>query len=156
MPVSSIATASVFPDVRNSNTDALLGLAILGVRLVQGWVFWGGASRRLIYGAGKLDPSSSRYMAHKMNETIPGAIFGTGNVLNALMHHPTMLPVSIIVFTLVELLIGLGLIFGFMTRFFSLISVGLVVSLVLMFGWLGSSCVDGQWPPTALPWAWAS
>lgn len=149
MPVSSTAvqetaTAPVPPAVRNTDTWMLLGLAMLGVRLVQGWVYWGGASRRLIYSVGKLDPSSSGYMAHKMNTAIPGAIFGSGDALSALLHHPTLLYLSIIVFTLVEVLVGLGLIFGFMTRFFGLISVGLAVSLMLMFGWLGSTCVD-EW-----------
>lgn len=134
--------------MRNIDAWTLLGLGMLGVRLVQGWVYWAGASRRLIYSVGKLDPSSSDYMAHKMNETIPGAIFGTGNILSALMHNPTLLHISIIVFTLVELLVGLGLIFGFITRFFGLISVGLAVSLMLMFGWLGSTCVD-EWTMAA-------
>lgn len=148
MPVSSpslqdAVTASASP-TRNADIWTLLGLAMLGVRLVQGWVYWAGASRRLIYSTGKLDPGSSSYMAHKMNEAIPGAIFGSGDALSALLHHPTLLHVSIIVFTLVELLVGLGLIFGFMTRLFGLISVGLAGSLMLMFGWLGSTCVD-EW-----------
>lgn len=122
MPNSSTATeetmtVSASPSVRNIDIWTLLGLAMLGVRLVQGWVYWAGASRRLIYSTGKLDPGSSGYMVHKMNETIPGAIFGSGDALSALMHHPTLLYISIIVFTLVELLVGLGLIFGFMTRF---------------------------------------
>jgi uncharacterized membrane protein YphA (DoxX/SURF4 family) len=139
-----IGTTSANPAMRNPDMWTLLGLTMLGVRLVQGWVYWGGASRRLIYSVGKLDPGSSAYMGHKMNTTIPGAIFGTGEALSNLLHHPTLLHVSIILFTLVELLVGLGLIFGFMTRFFGLISVGLAVSLMLMFGWLGSTCVD-EW-----------
>ena len=149
MPKPSTATeetgtTSASSAVRNIDTWMLLGLAMLGVRLVQGWVYWAGASRRLIYSSGKLDPSSSGYMAHKMNETMPGAIFGTGDALSALLHHPTLLYVTIIAFTLVEVLVGLGLMLGFMTRFFGLISVGLAVFLMLTFGWLGSTCVD-EW-----------
>lgn len=139
-----VAVAPAAAAVRMTDGWALLGLAMLGVRLVQGWIYWGGASRRLIYSAGKLDPASSSYMAHKMTTAIPGAIFGTGDMLSSLLHHPTLLYISIIAFTLVELMVGLGLIFGFMTRFFGLISVGLAVSLMLMFGWLGSTCVD-EW-----------
>jgi len=86
-------------------------------------VYWAGASRRLIYSSGKLDPSSSGYMAHKMNETIPGAILGSGDALSALMHHPTLLYATIIAFMLVEVVVGLGLIFGFMTLFFGFDSV---------------------------------
>jgi thiosulfate dehydrogenase [quinone] large subunit len=123
---------------------ALLGLAMLGVRLVQGWIYWGGASRRLIYSVGKLDPSSHAYMAYKMNHAVPGAIFGTGQALSYVLHHPTLMYVSIIIFTLVELVVGVGLILGFMTRFLGLVSIGLALSLMLMFGWLGSTCVD-EW-----------
>ena len=149
MPISSTtsqenASATANSAVRSIDVWTLLGLAMLGVRLVQGWVYWGGASRRLIYSVGKLDPSASGYMAHKMNAAMPGAIFGSGEALSSLLHHPTLLYISIILFTLVELLVGLGLIFGFMTRFFGLVSVGLAVSLMLMFGWLGSTCVD-EW-----------
>ncbi len=149
MPVSSTAaqgavTGPASSTMRNTDMRTLLGLTMLGVRLVQGWVYWGGASRRLIYSVGKLDPSSSAYMGHKMNTAIPGAVFGTSDALSNLLHHPTLLQVSIILFTLVELLVGLGLIFGLMTRFFGLVSVGLAVSLMLLFGWLGSTCVD-EW-----------
>lgn len=145
MPGSPTASEeTVTTPARNLDTWALLGLAMLGVRLVQGWVYWAGASRRLIYSAGKLDPSSSGYMAHKMNETMPGAILGTGDALSALLHHPTLLYFTIIAFTVVEVLVGLGLIFGFMTRFFGLVSVGLALFLMLTFGWLGSTCVD-EW-----------
>ncbi len=146
VPVNDVTASAL--SVRNTDIWTLLGLAMLGVRLVQGWVYWAGASRRLIYSTGKLDPSSSGYMAHKMNEAIPGAVFGTGDAISTLLHHPTLLHVTIIAFTLVELLVGLGLIFGFMTRFFGLISVGLAVSLMLMFGWLGSTCVD-EWTMAA-------
>lgn len=132
------------PMLRPTDFWALLGLAMLGVRLVQGWIYWGGASRRLIYSVGKLDPSSHGYMAYKMNHAIPGAIFGTDQALSYVLHHPTLLYISIILFTLVELAVGVGLILGFMTRFLGLVSVGLSISLMLMFGWLGSTCVD-EW-----------
>ncbi|MDA3877136.1 MAG: hypothetical protein PF483_08605, partial [Halothiobacillus sp.] len=132
------------PMLRPTDFWALLGLAMLGVRLVQGWIYWGGASRRLIYSVGKLDPSSHGYMAYKMNHAIPGAIFGTDQALSYVLHHPTLLYISIILFTFVELAVGVGLILGFMTRFLGLVSVGLSISLMLMFGWLGSTCVD-EW-----------
>lgn len=147
-PISQKTISASAITVPDADIWRLLGLVMLGVRLVQGWVYWAGASRRLIYSTGKLDPESGGYMAHKMNEAIPGAIFGTGDVLSALMHQPTMLFIAIMVFTLVEVLVGLGLIFGLMTRFFGLISVGLSISLMLMFGWLGSTCVD-EWTMAA-------
>jgi hypothetical protein len=34
-------TVTANPAVRNTDIWTLLGLAILGVRLVQGWVYWG-------------------------------------------------------------------------------------------------------------------
>lgn len=136
--------------VPDNKTDAwsLIGLAMLGVRLVQGWIYWGGASRRLFYSVGKLDPSSHAYMGYKMNHAVPGAIFGTGQALSYLLHHGALLYVAIIAFTLIELFVGVGLILGVMTRFFGLVSIGLATALMLMFGWLGSTCID-EWTMAA-------
>ena len=145
---STVTQKSAFSSVTQINNWTLLGLSMLGVRLVQGWVYWAGASRRLIYSEGKLDPSSSEYMAYEMNKTIPGAIFGSGDALSYLMHSPSLLHMAIIVFTLIELFVGVGLILGLFTRFFGLISVCLAISLMLMYGWLGSTCVD-EWTMAA-------
>ena len=48
------------------------------------------------------------------------------------------------IWTVAELAVGLGLIFGLITRFWALVSIGLNVMLMLIFGWMGSTCLD-EW-----------
>jgi len=46
--------------------------------------------------------------------------------------------------TLAELAVGLAQIFGLATRLAALVCIGLNVSLMLIFGWMGSTCLD-EW-----------
>ena len=57
---------------------------LLGTRFVQGFIFWGGASRRLIYDfhevagvdhAVKLDFDLPGYVAAKLTHALPGALW---------------------------------------------------------------------------------
>jgi hypothetical protein len=63
---------------------SLLALVLLGTRFVQGFIFWGGASRRLIYNfhevngadvAVKLDFESARFVANKLTHALPGMLW---------------------------------------------------------------------------------
>jgi thiosulfate dehydrogenase (quinone) len=126
----------------------LLAYATLAVRLVQGWIYWGGASRRLIYAPQKLDPDSAGYMGGKLLHAAPGAAFDLGRIIEWLIVQPTLLHVTIIGFTLVELALGLGLLFGLATRLFALVSMIVSVFLMLNFGWLGATCID-EWTMAA-------
>ncbi|MEW5792614.1 MAG: hypothetical protein ACOY4L_00825 [Pseudomonadota bacterium] len=49
----------------------LLGLVVLGIRLVQGWIYRSGGSRRFFYAPAKLDPSSYKWMANKLQGPYP-------------------------------------------------------------------------------------
>ncbi len=137
----------------------LAGLMALGVRLVQGWIFWGGASRRLIYDfksihghlyAVKMDPNVAGYVANKLAHAMPGSLFP--GMIEWVIMHGSFLHVMVWFWTLVELVVGVGLIFGVATRFLSLLSVGLSISLMLIFGWMGSTCVD-EWTMAAAGFA---
>ena len=63
---------------------SLAALILFGVRFVQGFIFWGGASRRLIYDfhdvagvdhAVKLDFDAPGYVAAKLTHALPGALW---------------------------------------------------------------------------------
>ena len=41
------------------------GLALLSMRFIQGFIYWGGGSRRFIYAPSKLDPNAPTWMANK-------------------------------------------------------------------------------------------
>jgi thiosulfate dehydrogenase (quinone) len=131
---------------------SLMALALLGTRFVQGFIFWGGASRRLIYDfrpvdgvdlALKLDFSAPGFVAAKLTHALPGALWVQGPIEWTLT-DPDLIVASVWLWTLAELAVGLGLIFGFMTRAAAFVSFWLNVSLMLIFGWMGSTCLD-EW-----------
>lgn len=122
----------------------ILGWGILCIRFVQGWIFWGGGSRRFIYDPQKLDPYAPQWMANKLQSTMPGMLFDMGQVASFLLQHFTFLYIAIIVFSLVELLSGLGLIFGLFTRAAAMTTALISVVLMILFGWQGATCLD-EW-----------
>ncbi|TAL60896.1 MAG: DoxX family membrane protein [Legionella sp.] len=122
----------------------VIGWLALSIRFVQGWIFWGGGSRRFIYDPQKLNPYSSEWMANKIQSAMPGALFDLSPVVGFLLHHFIFLYAAIILFSLLELLSGLGLIFGFCTRASALLTVFISIVLMILFGWQGSTCLD-EW-----------
>jgi thiosulfate dehydrogenase [quinone] large subunit len=136
--IKDAARASVSADWRAA------AIAMLSVRLIQGFVYWGGGSRRFIYAPSKLDPNAPSWMANKLQSAMPGALLGTDQVVAYLMGHFWLLYTSIVIFSAVELIVGLALMAGFLTRLAALASLGLSVSLMLLFGWQGGTCID-EW-----------
>ena len=55
------------PAAQRSKADALriAALALLSIRFIQGFIYWGGGSRRFIYAPAKLDPNAASWMANK-------------------------------------------------------------------------------------------
>jgi uncharacterized membrane protein YphA (DoxX/SURF4 family) len=132
------------PRAEAARAAGLAAWALLAVRFVQGWIYWGGGTRRFIYAPQKLDPHAPSWMANKLQTAMPGALLGTGSIVAFLLHHFTLLYVALVVFSAFELLFGLFLILGFMTRLSALVTVGLSVALMLLFGWQGATCID-EW-----------
>ncbi len=119
-------------------------MAMLSVRVIQGFIYWGGGSRRFIYDPSKLDPEAPSWMANKLQTAIPGALFGLDRALAFLLQHFWLLYAAIILFSAVELIVGFALMAGLLTRLAALLSVGLSISLMLLFGWQGGTCID-EW-----------
>ncbi len=119
-------------------------IAMLSVRVIQGFIYWGAGSRRFIYAPSKLDPSQPSWMANKLQAAMPGALFGSDQIIAFLLHHFWLLYAAIVVFSAAELIVGLALMAGLMTRLAALLSVGLSISLMLLFGWQGGTCID-EW-----------
>ena len=92
----------------------------------------------------KLDPDAPSWMANKLQTAMPGALFGLDRPLAFLLHHFWLLYAAILVFSAVELIVGFALMAGLLTRLAALVSIGLSVSLMLLFGWQGGTCVD-EW-----------
>jgi thiosulfate dehydrogenase [quinone] large subunit len=75
-------------------------------------------------------------------------LLGTDHIIAFLLHHFYLLYVSLILFSAAELIAGLFLMTGFLTRLAALVSIGLSVVLMLMFGWQGATCID-EWTMAA-------
>ena len=125
--------------------NAAIGL--LAVRFIQGFIYWGGGSRRFIYGPQKLNPHG-HWIAYKFQTAMPGALLGTDKIIAYLLHHFILLYASVIVFSAIELVAGLMLITGLFTRAAAVMTIGLSISLMLMFGWQGATCID-EWTMAA-------
>jgi thiosulfate dehydrogenase [quinone] large subunit len=126
----------------------IAALALLSVRVMQGFIYWGGGSRRFIYAPSKLDPHRASWMANKFQSAMPGALLGTDHIIAFLLHHFYLLYTALIVFSTGELIAGVFLMAGFLTRAAALASVGFSIVLMLMFGWQGATCID-EWTMAA-------
>jgi thiosulfate dehydrogenase (quinone) len=140
--------AAARPGSRALSSWELVAYAMLTVRFVQGFIYWGGGSRRFIYAPQKLDPHATSWMANKFQGSMPGAILGTGHIVDFLLHHFDLLYAGVIIFSAIELVFGLFLIFGFLTRLSALATIGLSTVLMLLFGWQGATCID-EWTMAA-------
>ena len=125
----------------------LAAIALLAVRFVQGWIYWGGGSRRFIYAPQKLDVHG-HWMAYKFQTAMPGALLGTGRIIAFLLQHSALLYLAVVLFSAAELISGLMLMAGFLTRLAAAVTIGLSLVLMLTFGWQGATCVD-EWTMAA-------
>jgi uncharacterized membrane protein YphA (DoxX/SURF4 family) len=141
-PVASASTAE------RTDIWRIAALALLSVRFIQGFIYWGGGSRRFIYAPDKLDPHAASWMANKFQSAMPGALLGTDHIIAFLLHHFDLLYASLIIFSAGELIAGVFLMAGFLTRVAALASIGFSIVLMLMFGWQGATCVD-EWTMAA-------
>jgi thiosulfate dehydrogenase [quinone] large subunit len=138
---------------------ALAGVMALSTRLVQGWIFWAGASRRLFYDvasvggmehAVKMDPALPSYLAGKLMHAMPGSLFP--DLVAGILQRGDLLLSMVWLWTIAELIVGIGLLLGLGTRLLAFLGVGLNISLMLIFGWMGSTCVD-EWTMAACGFA---
>ncbi len=137
------------PDSGADRGWRLAAMAGLSVRLIQGFIYWGGGSRRFIYAPAKLDAwGGHNWMANKFQTAMPGALLGTGHLVSFLLHHFWLLYAGVIAFSAAELIAGAMLMAGLMTRAAALVSMGFSVVLMLLFGWQGATCID-EWTMAA-------
>ncbi len=137
-------------DNLNAQEDSLvyryLGYAAIPLRLVLGWMFFSAAWRRVVLASGKLQPNSPLWVGHKFNTFLPHAsnFMGVGNLIHLLILHPQALAVFLDIFTVIEFLVGLSLIFGLFSRLGGFGAVALAFGILFGSGWLGATCLD-EW-----------
>jgi thiosulfate dehydrogenase (quinone) len=127
----------------------IAAIALLPTRVIQGFIYWGGGSRRFIYGPSKLDAwGGHNWMANKFQTAMPGALLGTDHIIAYMLQHFWLLYAGVILFSAAELIAGAALVAGLMTRLAAAVSIGFSILLMLMFGWQGATCID-EWTMAA-------
>lgn len=144
-PFSRVAS---LPAVNVNQAWRIAAIAMLSVRFIQGFIYYGGGSRRFIFAPSKLNPDAAHWMANKFQTAMPGALLGTGHLISFMLHHFYILYAGVLLFSAAELVVGLMLMAGLMTRAAALVSMGFSVILMLMFGWQGATCID-EWTMAA-------
>lgn len=130
------------------NTDSIkqsynmAGLFTLSVRLVVGWTYFSAFWRRLII-ANKLNPEEAGYIGEKFNHFLPNAL-GIKPLIEYMVSNPETLWWSMAIFTIVEGIVGLFIMFGLFTRLMSVGVFGLAMGILLGAGWIGTTCLD-EW-----------
>src|ERR1700739_1106003 len=133
--VSSVDDAPALNEAQRAWRTA--ALAMLAVRVIQGFIYWGGGSRRFIYAPSKLNPDAPTWMANKFQTAMPGALFGTDHLISFMLQHFWLLYAGVILFSAAELVVGAMLIAGALTRIAALVSMGFSRLLMAVFRWAG-------------------
>ncbi len=126
----------------NSQSSDLAGLYTLSLRMVIGWTYFSAFWRRLIL-ENKLIPDEQGYIGEKFNHFLPNAL-GIKPIIEYLVTHPEALQRSMMIFTIIEAVVGLFIILGLFTRLMSIGIFSLALGILLGSGWLGTTCLD-EW-----------
>lgn len=113
------------------------------IRLILGWQFFSAFLRRVVNDPEKLDPNSAAFMGHAFNHFLPHALF-IKPMIEYLITNPHLLYIFLVTFTIIEGLVGVGLLLGLFTRLSAIGTTLLSLGILLGSGWLGSTCVD-EW-----------
>ena len=123
------------------------GLFLMPLRWVCAWVLFAAAWRRWVLKPEDLNPNSPVFEGHKLVNFLPHT-FWIKAILNYIIVHPQVLLIFLWSFTILEFTVGILLFLGLMTRVLGLILIFLFVNLMLVAGWLGSTCLD-EWTVSA-------
>ena len=125
-----------------SKAYVLAGIFTLSLRLIVGWTYFSAFWRRLVL-ENKLIPDATGYIGEKFNHFLPNSI-GIKPIIEYLVSTPDLLWWAMVIFTLVEGIVGLLYMLGFFTRLMSIGVFSLAFGILLGSGWLGTTCLD-EW-----------
>ena len=125
-----------------SKAYVLAGIFTLSLRLIVGWTYFSAFWCRLVL-ENKLIPDATGYIGEKFNHFLPNSI-GIKPIIEYLVSTPDLLWWAMVIFTLVEGIVGLLYMLGFFTRLRSIGVFSLAFGILLGSGWLGTTCLD-EW-----------
>ncbi|WP_339632695.1 TQO small subunit DoxD [Bizionia echini] len=118
------------------------GLFTLAIRLVVGWTYFSAFWRRVAL-ANKLNPEEAGYIGEKFNHFLPNAL-GIKPIIEYLVLNPDALWWAMVIFTIIEGVVGLLIMLGLFTRLMSIGVFFLAMGILLGSGWIGTTCLD-EW-----------
>jgi len=124
------------------SANTMAGLFTLSLRWIIGWTYFSAFWRRLIL-ENKLIPEEAGYIGEKFNHFLPNAL-GIKPLIEYLVLNPEKLQTAMVVFTIVEAIVGLFIILGLFTRLMSIGMFFLAMGILLGSGWIGTTCLD-EW-----------
>lgn len=129
-------------NLNNSTQNFISSNFTLVLRLVVGWTYFSAFWRRVIL-TDKLDPELAGYIGEKFNHFLPNAL-GIKPIIEYLVTNPEALWWNMVIFTVIEGVVGLLIMFGFLTRLMSIGVFFLALGILLGSGWIGTTCLD-EW-----------
>ncbi|MDR0228913.1 MAG: quinol oxidase [Flavobacteriaceae bacterium] len=126
----------------NKQSFTTAGFFMLAIRMVVGWTYFSAFWRRLIL-ENKLIETEAGYIGVKFNHFLPNAL-GIKPLIEYLVTHPDALWWSMVIFTIVEAIVGLCIMLGVFTRLMSVGVFMLAMGILLGSGWIGTTCLD-EW-----------
>ncbi|PSN85512.1 quinol oxidase [Candidatus Marsarchaeota G1 archaeon BE_D] len=115
---------------------------LLPLRIGVGWMWFDGGLRKLVLAPDKVNPSSSSFVLGKLVTFLPHAGFFQP-FLKFVLENPAIGAPFLVVYSVLELVIGSLLVIGLFTRLAGFGSALMASSLAPAF-WLGSTCED-EW-----------
>ncbi|AKA75135.1 DoxX family membrane protein [Saccharolobus solfataricus] len=112
------------------------------IRFAVGWMFFDGGIRKAILKPAKLDPNSSSFVGGKLVNFLPHA-GPFKDFLLMTLENRTFDVTFLTIFSYVEILVGLFLIIGFLTRLSAFGAAVMAIGMAPAY-WLGSTCED-EW-----------
>ncbi len=92
----------------DDTANGMAGLFTLSLRWVIGWTYFSAFWRRLIL-ENKLIPEEAGYIGEKFNHFLPNTL-GIKPIIEYLVSNPEALQISMVIFTIVEAIVGLFII----------------------------------------------
>ncbi|OMQ13056.1 quinol oxidase [[Flexibacter] sp. ATCC 35103] len=126
----------------NNQTYLYGGMFTTALRWVAGWTYFSAFWRRLIL-ENKLNPDEAGYIGEKFNHFLPNAL-GIKPIIEHLVSNPESLWWAMVLFTVIEGIVGLLFLLGLFTRLISIGVFSLALGILLGSGWLGTTCLD-EW-----------
>ena len=117
-------------------------VSLFPIRFAVAWMWLDGGLRKAVLAPQKLNPNSPSFVLNKVVTFLPHAGIFKPELISFL-ENPSLGATFLAIFSWFEIIVGLFLLIGFLTRLMSFIAAAMAVSLAPA-AWLGSTCED-EW-----------